>query len=93
MIIWIQLTLQRQFGHEQTLKEPGRRLAILEWPGWHLAVRGAKLWDHNLSLWCLYEKLLLVNSYQDLIGQPLFCLFPIGIGIGIGIEIIFHASL
>jgi phosphotransferase system glucose/maltose/N-acetylglucosamine-specific IIC component len=36
----------------------------------------------------LYEKLLLVNSYQDLIGQPLFCLFPIGIGIGIGIEII-----
>jgi hypothetical protein len=43
----------------------------------------------------LYEKLLLVNSYQDLIGQPLFCLFPIGIGIGIGIgiEIIFHASL
>jgi phosphotransferase system glucose/maltose/N-acetylglucosamine-specific IIC component len=33
----------------------------------------------------LYEKLLLVNSYQDLIGQPLFCLFPIGIGIGIEI--------
>jgi hypothetical protein len=36
------LTLQRQFGHEQTLKEPGRRLAIPEWPGWHLAVRGGK---------------------------------------------------
>jgi hypothetical protein len=35
----------------------------------------------------LYEKLLFVNGYQDLIGQPLFCLFPIGIGIGISIGI------
>jgi hypothetical protein len=37
----------------------------------------------------LYEKLLFVHGYQELIAKPLFCLFPIGIGIGIGIVLCF----
>ncbi|MFP4285935.1 MAG: hypothetical protein ACLFQG_10335, partial [Desulfovermiculus sp.] len=53
------LTLQRQFGYEQGPEGPGRRLAVHEEPGWHLAipegprrrlaVPGPRLGEYNVS--------------------------------------------